>query len=189
MIKVEVFWKPYKTWQAVRDEVGVGHRMSGGLNRRFLLALFLTSIWFCSFSDIASASNQLESAGKCARIGSSKTVKKTKFSCVKAAGKLVWIAVPSKNTSSSKGTPTSSASTSKIGTKCTQQGEEFKAAEKLVCRQIGDNQFKYFLIDEPAAAITNPTSPNNMTSCRLPDLRPQPVQPAGTSITYPLTPR
>lgn len=189
MNKVGVLWKPYETWQAVGDEVGVGHRMSGGSNRRFLLALFLTSSLFCLFSDIASASNQLESAGKCTRIGSSKTVKNTKFSCVKTAGKLVWIAVRSKNTSSSKGTPTASASTGKIGTKCTQQGEEIKAVEKLVCRQIGDNQFKYFLTDEPAVAITNPTSPNSMTSCRLPDLRPQPVQPAGTSITYPLTPR
>lgn len=136
-----------------------------------------------------SAAAYVDAKNSCTKAGSSRSIAGVKYSCVKVQGKLLWVQAKSPKTGV-PGTGTSiDTPVSKVGVSCTKQGEEIVSPEKVVCRQIAGNKFKYFLIEDKAASVSNPTSPNKLATCRLPDLRPQPLQPPGTSITYPLTPK
>lgn len=137
----------------------------------------------------ASASTQQQVGTACSRVGSSKSVGGIKYSCTKTRGKLVWVAVKSSKKVVVRPGVSVSSPVSKVGAACAQQGEEIASGEKVVCRQVAGNQYKYFLLEDPVVSVVNPTSPNRLATCRLPDLRPQPFQPPGTSITYPLTPK
>ena len=158
--------------------------------RQKLLAVILFVSIVATFAPgQATATIQIRTESKCAKAGMSKSVRGNKYSCTNTRGKLVWTLVKSSKNVAPRSATSQVIPVSKIGIQCNQQGEEIASVERLVCRQVAGNQNKYFLIEDQVASVSNPTSPSRLATCRLPDLRPTPVQPLGPMITYPLTPK
>lgn len=86
-------------------------------------------------------------------------------------------------------TPTNEV-TPVIGSRCQNQGELISSnGVELVCRLIANSEKKFFEVTNALNPETNPKSPDSLSTCRLTDQRPKPIQPEGTQIAYPITPR
>lgn len=157
--------------------------------RKFSVYVVTVLLFVVFFPCQGFAASEIRIDVACSRAGSVKIVGGVKYSCSKTRGKLSWAEVGAQKKASPNRVPTVHSPVSKVGATCTIQGEEIGTAEKVVCRQIVGSQFKYFPVNDTPISVSNPASPSGLATCRLPDLRPQPVQPPGTSITFPLTPK
>ena len=182
--------------------------------RCFLSILVATSLTLTSSTAIAMTPPK--AGASCSKVGITKNYKGLKFTCVKSGKQLVWKAskllekakpapTPTTNPSPSPTvlpspsatptmTPTPTQSSSKeeptAGSSCRNQGETLTSnGVKLVCRLVANFENKYFELSDVFHSESNPKSPDSFTACRLSDQRPKPIQPDGTQIAYPITPR
>lgn len=165
----------------------LGQNVDTLIRRSAQIFIVATLVFVASPSASAATNSALGAA--CTRTGQLKLAGGIRYTCKKVRGKFSWVVVKSPKGASSLPGATVSTPVSKVGTACKTQGEELVSTESVVCRQVSGNTFKYFPINDPVTSVVNPGSPSNLATCRLPDLRPQPVQPPGTSITFPLTPK
>lgn len=151
----------------------------------------------------------------CSKAGITKNFNSKKYTCIKSGKKLVWnkgvviqkaapmpIASPAPTlTATPSPTPTltpTPASTPtpkeepvpKIGSSCRNQGDLVSSnGLTLVCRLVANYENKFFELSDVFTSEINPKSPDSLATCRLSDQRPKPIQPEGTQIAYPITPR
>jgi hypothetical protein len=155
----------------------------------------------------------LKARAACSKAGVSKNYNGKKYTCVKSGKKLVWnkgviIKVQAKTLSPAPSpTPTSEPSPTpaptptptptpnadlgpKIGSSCKNQGESVSSPGLiLVCRLVANYEKKFFELSDSFTPEINPKSPDSLATCRLRDQRSKPIQPEGTQIAYPITPR
>ncbi|CAB4336843.1 unannotated protein [freshwater metagenome] len=122
------------------------------------------------------------------------------YTCIKSGKKYVWNKGAATATPTPTPTPAPTATSSPTpttkpielpssGSPCKVQGETFTSGgTPLVCRLIAGGIYKYFELTKSFTTASNPISPDKLATCRLTDQRPQPVQPEGTFITYPIVP-
>ena len=159
-----------------------------------------------------------KSGAVCSKAGVTKNYNGKKYTCIKSGKKLVWnngifinsanqtptsipspsITTPRPTSSPEPITTPSSSPTSgpkvdaepNIGSSCRNQGEFVSSnGLTLVCRLVAKNQKKLFELSDAFTTEANPKSPDTLATCRLSDQRPKPIQPEGTQIAYPITPR
>lgn len=164
------------------------------------------------------SANPPKAGSVCSKVGIIKTFMGNKFLCVKKGKKLVWSKSSSSAKTSFSPTPSPSPSSivsivapnptpnpatvptpiptvttavsPTIGSTCKSQGEIIKSGEiELVCRLVANNENRFFSISNSFTAEVNPKSPDSLAVCRLSDQRPKPIQPPGTQIAFPITPK
>ena len=182
--------------------------------RKSLIGLVLT----LSLSTLPAFSANTPKAGSvCNKKGVTKTYKGIEFKCIKKGGKLVWSKGKVVNKESSVAAPEVTASVAPsptptptptpmptptptptpkadlgptIGSGCKNQGESVSSGNLiLVCRLVANNEKKFFELSDSFTPEINPKSPDSLATCRLRDQRSEPIQPEGTQIAYPITPR
>ena len=144
---------------------------------------------------------------KCTKSGSTKIVSNIKYTCVKQGSKLVWnkgvaikkpvlkpnpsITQTSDPTPSSSPTPSQTPSQTplpKEGDECGLMGLRVNSSAGLLeCRHFANNKLFFVTITNNFMPLSNPTSPENSTFCRLPDMRAV-IPPNTYSIAYPPKP-
>ena len=108
------------------------------------------------------------------------------FTCIKSGKKLVW----SKGVKGGKATPAPAPATTPVteGSKCSKMGVQVtNDAGLFECRYIVGNQLVYKHLNNSLTPISNPTSPDPVSACRLGDMRTTKNFP-WPSIAYPAVP-
>lgn len=140
-----------------------------------VVALVVTS------TSTADAASQ---GAKCSRLGATTTAGKVSLLCTRTGSSLRW-----KRVNMQTGATTSIGA----GTPCIREGERLDTAGMtLECRRIAQGAMKYFSVSSSLGPVSNPQSPEPITSCRLPDLRSSnatgmstvfPVKPSSSAVT------
>jgi hypothetical protein len=151
-----------------------------------VLAL-LVSITFIGSSLTLPAFAAVKTGSACAKAGSTSTSAGKNYTCIKSGKKLVWdsgVKVGIKPTASQIPTPSSFVE----GHDCPKMGLQGSDSIGLLeCRHAAGNKLIYTRIDNNFSPVGNPTSPDSMITCQLPDMRSS--FPNGTdAIAYPSTP-
>ena len=139
----------------------------------------------------------VKAGGVCTKVATKSVSGGKSYTCIKSGKKLVWdkgvvVAKPSV----AKPTPAPSASASaapvvaqvKEGDSCEKMGAQTKSSNNLFeCRRIVGNKLVYIPITNNFAPVLNPSSPDSLATCQLPDMRANKlwIRPG---IAYPPTP-
>lgn len=162
--------------------------------KRIALVLILT----ISLSPAIKAAGAVKPGSSCAKLGSTSIAAGKKFSCVKSGKKLVWdkgIALKKASTGASeasKPSPTPSSPTVQTpinleNTNCEKMGDtKENSFGKFECRRVVENKLRFIKITNTFAKVSNPNSPEPLSTCQLPDARGSKKE--WTSIGYPATP-
>ena len=149
------------------------------MNKRLIAFLSILSLFLSYFLIPANAA--VKAGAKCTKAGNAEVVKGKTFTCIKSGKKLVWnkgvVIVstveqsPAKqpvNTESSKNVPLAAE-----GQSCAKMGlRQSDASGFLECRKFIDNKLAFVRINNDFSPVTNPKSPDPVTLCQLPDMRP-----------------
>ena len=122
----------------------------------------------------------------CKKLGITNIFSGKKYTCIKSGKKLVW----NKGVDTPTPTPTPTQNVSfKAGDSCPTLGLQAKNANDLYeCRPIVGNKLVYTLIRNDFSPVTNPSTLDPVTICRVPDLRTTKVDP-NFAIAYPAIPQ
>lgn len=168
-----------------------------------LLAVFVTAaIFLVPISAIAA----VKAGATCTKIGAISVYSGKKYTCIKSGKKLVWdkgvaIAKPVPTitptpsptqtpapTPSPTPSPTATSAPFVEGGNCEKMGIQGKDSTGLLeCRKIVGNKLIYVRITNNFEPIVNPTSPDPLTTCQLPDMRTTKLFPR-PGIAYPPVP-
>ncbi len=157
-----------------------------------LVALLIPMVLVASNSYAA-----VKAGSACTKVGAKSVSGGKSYTCIKSGKKLVWdkgvvVAKPSV----AKPTPAPSASTSaapvvvqvKEGDSCEKMGAQTKSSNNLFeCRRIVGNKLVYIPIANNFAPVMNPSSPDSLATCQLPDMRANKLW-MRPGIAYPPTP-
>jgi len=153
----------------------------------------------------AQAATAPKAGSACKKAGQTITASGKKFTCVKSGKKLVWnkgvaIAAPKPTpiatatpepTPSATPTPTPTRTPEPkplvAGDPCNSVGEAINNAQGyLECRDVANNQKKYFQLSNSIADLPAQTSPTSFTTCRVPDQRATQPKDDNYAIAYPI---
>ena len=132
----------------------------------------------------------------CTKLGLTSTVSGKKFTCIKSGKKLVWnkgvidkksvLTLPTEPKSENENEKASPV-VNLENSECLKMGESNSDLKGTVeCRRVAGNKLKYIRITNNFSSILNPSSPEPMSTCQLPDARG--AKKEWTSIGYPATP-
>jgi hypothetical protein len=152
----------------------------------------------------AQAATAPKAGSACKKAGQTITASGKKFTCVKSGKKLVWnkgvaTAAPKPTpvatatpepTPSATPTPTTTKTPEPkplvAGDPCNSVGEAINNSQGyLECRDVANNQKKYFQLSNSIADLPAQTSPLPFTTCRVPDQRTSKI--SQEAIAYPIT--
>jgi hypothetical protein len=135
---------------------------------------------------VAQAASPPKAGSACKTVGQTITAGGKKYTCVKSGKKLVWdkgVTVASPKPSALP-TPTSTPNPTPTPTKtpepkplvagdpCSTVGNTINNAQGyLECRDVANNQKKYFQLSNSISDLAAQTSPLPFTTCRVPDFR------------------
>jgi len=166
--------------------------------RKILRALPLL-LSMALIATVAQAATAPKAGSACKSVGQTVTAGGKKYTCVKSGKKLVWdkgVAVPAPKpsatpaaTPSSNPTPTKSAEPKPLmaGDPCKVVGDSINNAQGyLECREVANNQKKYFQLSNSIADLPAQASPLPFTTCRVPDFRTN-VGKWDYATAYPIT--
>ncbi len=153
----------------------------------------------------AQAATAPKAGSACKKAGQTITAAGKKFTCVKSGKKLMWnkgvaIAAPQPTpVATATPEPTPSATPSPTPTKnsdpkplvagdpCNIVGEAINNSQGyLECRDVANNQKKYFQLSNLIADLPAQTSPSPFTTCRVPDQRATQPKDDNYAIAYPI---
>ena len=140
----------------------------------------------------------VKTGATCSKAGLTSVSSGIKFTCIKSGKKLVWdkgakvkkpaVTVP--EISKPEPTPTApnvQPTTNLENSNCSKVGDQKTDSSGIVeCRKVVDNKLKFIRIQNNFSEINNPTSPEPLKTCQLPDARGDKKE--WTSIGYPATP-
>lgn len=147
---------------------------------------------------IASSSSAAVKAGSgCTKVGSKSVSGGKSYTCIKSGKKLIWdkgVAVAKPSVAKPTPTPSASASAAPVvvqvkeGDSCEKMGAQTKSSNNLFeCRRIVGNKLVYIPIANNFAPVMNPSSPDSLATCQLPDMRANKLW-MRPGIAYPPTP-
>jgi hypothetical protein len=117
----------------------------------------------------------------CKKVGQIRKTPVGSFKCVVGGKRKTWRLLPSSNTAVSAGTIIRS------GSSCNIEGLRIDSSDTtLECRRVAQGSMKYFAVSPSPGPIKNPSSPEPIANCRLPDLRTSNI--SGLSTVYPTRP-
>jgi hypothetical protein len=172
------------------------------MSKPMRLIPFILSIVLIATASQAATAPKAGSA--CKKAGQTVTASGKKFTCVKSGKKLVWnkgVAVaaakptPAPVEPTPTATPTFTPTPSKTpepkplvaGDPCTVVGDSINNAQGyLECREVANNQKKYFQLSNSIADLPAQTSPLPFTTCRVPDQRATQPKDDNYAIAYPI---
>ncbi|CAN2226008.1 hypothetical protein MCEMRE191_01340 [Candidatus Nanopelagicaceae bacterium] len=145
------------------------------------VAIFIFAFQLNAIAAVKAGSN-------CSKLGATSTYAGKKYTCIKSGKKLVWnkgvtvtkpvpaiTPTPSPSpTQTSAPTPSPTATSAPFveGGNCEKMGIQGKDSTGLLeCRKIVGNKLIYIRITNNFEPIVNPTSPDPLTTCQLPDMR------------------
>jgi hypothetical protein len=157
----------------------------------------------------AQAATAPKPGSACKKAGQTITAGGKKFTCVKSGKKLVWnkgVLVPGPKPSpaptptptpeptpepvpTSVPTPTKTPEPKPLvaGDPCSMVGESLTNPQGyLECREVANNQKKYFQLSNSVADLPAQTSPTSFTTCRVPDQRATQPKDDNYAIAYPI---
>ena len=145
--------------------------------RKFWLSIIIV-FFSTSLASIASAANP-KYGDPCPKLNQVKTYDYITFLCLKVNGKLVWTGKQygdpqsdKKRNVGAKKQPTPKIDVRKEGGGCSELGKKLKLGDgALYCVKVMGGELKYIKVFDNAPAITNPSTPFNISDCRPPDLR------------------
>lgn len=117
---------------------------------------------------ILQANSATIAGSKCTKLGSTKTVSKIKYTCIKSGQKLVWnkaVSTLNKPSPSPSPTPSSTNQTNndiKVGAQCSSADRGITRTTltgTYICKHDGSEAFRWFSFDQNSSAPINP-SPN-----------------------------
>jgi hypothetical protein len=165
--------------------------------RKILRALPLL-LSMALIASVAQAATAPKAGSACKSLGQTVTAGGKKYTCVKSGKKLVWnkgVAVPvAKPSATPTATPTSNPTPTKspepkplmAGDPCNVIGDTINNAQGyLECREVANNQKKYFQLSNSIADLPAQASPLPFTTCRVADQRTTKISPE--AIAYPIT--
>ena len=138
---------------------------------------------------VAPVSNAAVKAGStCTKQGVKQISGGKSFTCVKQGKKLVWnkgvavkkpaapVVAPAASDDSGSSTKVPATQPTEVlvteGESCDQMGKRTKSANELFeCRKIVGNKLVYIRITNNFAPVSNPASPDPLSTCQLPDMR------------------
>jgi hypothetical protein len=147
-----------------------------------------------SMGFLPSASGSVKAGSACSKVGSKNVSGGKSYTCVKSGKKLVWdkgVLVPV-----AKPAPGASAKPvvvqAKEGDSCEKMGVQAKDSTGLLeCRKFAGNKLQFIRISNNFPAVSNPKSPDPLSTCQLADKRTQiPEDQQGNvpmAIAYPPT--
>ena len=155
---------------------------------------------------VSVAQAAVKAGSACSKLGSTSTVSGKKYTCIKSGKKLVWnkgvvvvkptpvaTATPTPTptptpTATPTATPTPTSAPFVEGGECEKMGLQGKDSRGLLeCRKIAGNKLSYIRINNDFSPVVNPVSPEPITTCQLPDKRPN-VTEWAPAIAYPARP-
>jgi hypothetical protein len=152
---------------------------------------------------MAQAATAPKAGGACKTEGQTITAGGKKYTCVKSGKKLVWnkgvavsLPVPSATPTATPSpsatptpTPTKTAEPKPLiaGDPCSVVGDSINNAQGyLECREVANNQKKYFQLSNSVSDLAPQTSPVPFTTCRVPDQRATQPIADNYAIAYPI---
>jgi hypothetical protein len=170
------------------------------MKRSFLLFALVSSLLFGLFG--ASSFAAVKAGAACTKAGATSITAGKKYICIKSGKKLVWnkgvvvkknpVQSPDAIKVEAKPIETSTPplnSTPTIppmleNTQCQKQGaRESDSKGLLECRRSEGNKLIFVRISNAFGPLSNPTSPDSLENCRLPDVRTSKLE--APAITYP----
>ena len=147
--------------------------------RRFTIFALVASLIYP-----ISASAAVKPGDLCKKIGITSTVKNMKYTCIKSGKKLLWDNGVLINKPTSSATPSPKF---KDGDSCSSVGQQIKNNEGILeCRNVANKKLKFFQLSLSPAAPGFATSPEDLETCRAPDMRTT-KSPGIEAIAYPVT--
>ena len=159
-----------------------------GMSKQIRALTLMLSILLIATS--AQAATAPKPGSACKKAGQKITAAGKKFTCVKSGKKLVWnkgVLVPAPKPSPTATptpeptptptpeptpTPTPEPKPLVAGDPCANVGESLNNSQGyLECREVANNQKKYFQLSNSIADLPAQTSPLPFTTCRVPDFR------------------
>ena len=151
----------------------------------------------------AQAATAPKAGSACKTVGQTITAGGKKYTCIKSGKKLVWnkgVAVPAPVPSATPtATPSPSATPTPTPTKtpepkplmagdpCSVVGDSINNAQGyLECREVANNQKKYFQLSNSISDLAAQASPLPYTTCRVPDQRSSIATSDPYAIAYPI---
>jgi hypothetical protein len=149
---------------------------------------------------MAQAATAPKAGTACKIVGQTITAGGKKYTCIKSGKKLVWnkgVAVPlpaPSATPTATPSPTSTPTPTKTpepkplmaGDPCSVVGDSVNNPQSyLECREVANNQKKYFQLSNSVSDLAAQASPLPFTTCRVPDQRTTKISPE--AIAYPIT--
>jgi hypothetical protein len=157
----------------------------------------------------AQAATAPKPGSACKKAGQTITAAGKKFTCVKSGKKLVWnkgaLVPASKPSPAPTPEPTPEPTTEPVptpvptptktpepkplvaGDPCSMVGESLTNPQGyLECREVANNQKKYFQLSNSVADLPAQTSPTSFTTCRVPDQRATQPKDDNYAIAYPI---
>ena len=139
----------------------------------------------------------VKAGSSCTKLGLTSTVSGKKYTCIKSGKKLIWdkgvvikkptVDVPELPKVDSSPTPSIQAVINLENTNCSKVGDtRTDSVGSVECRKVVDNKLKYIRVMNNFSKILNPSSPEPINICQLPDARG--AKKEWTSIGYPATP-
>ena len=158
------------------------------MKRHFRLVALLIPMFLVASNSYAA----VKAGSSCSKVGSKSVSGGKSYTCVKSGKKFVWdkgVLVPV-----AKPAPSASPSAAPVvaqvkeGDSCEKMGVQGKNSTALFeCRRIVGNKLVYIPITNNFSPVMNPASPDELTTCQLPDMRTNKLwQRPG--IAYPPTP-
>jgi len=175
---------------------------------RKVMRLFPVLLSLVLIASVAQAATAPKAGSVCKSAGQSITSGGKKYTCVKSGKKLVWnkgvaVAAPKPSatptpTPTATPTPTSTPTPTPTtvpepkpliaGDPCSVVGDSIKNSQGyLECRDVANNQKKYFQLSNSVSDLALQTSPLPLSVCRVPDQRASVSASDPYSIAYPIT--
>ena len=171
---------------------------------RKAMRLFSVLLSLVLVASVAQAATAPKAGSACKKVGQTITAGGKKYTCVKSGKKLAWnkgvTVVAPTPTASSTPTPTETPTPTPTvtptrtpepkplvaGDPCSVVGDSIDNSQGyLECREVANNQKKYFQLSKTLSDLAPQTSPVPFTTCRVPDQRTSKISQA--AITYPIT--
>ena len=145
------------------------------MNRRRYIFFVIAILATISLSSEVSASGI---GSSCKRVGATSNSGGKVLVCKRVGSQLRWVASASGKTGSGTG-----GASATPGRCFLPGGQTTLGGTKYECRRVAGSKYEYVPITARPGPVENPTSPDNLEACRLPDLRASNV--SGQAITYP----
>lgn len=173
---------------------------------RKAMRMFPVLLSMVLIASVAQAATAPKAGSACKAVGQTITAGGKKYTCVKSGKKLVWnkgvtvvapTPIPSATptaTPTPTPTPTATPTPSKTpepkplvaGDPCSVIGNSVTNSQGyLECRDVANNQKKYFQLSNSISDLAPQSSPVPFTTCRVPDQRTSKI--SQEAITYPVT--